>query len=357
MDNNFETQTQNPNTENTQVGEAPVSPIFNPFPPLTEEEIEKKEIKRKMTGIGTVLIITFALMQLWVFPFIIIGQLIGFSFESVYGLLENEYFLYATHIVSSLLCFTIPFIILARTQKSTVSELVPLGRAEKGTALPFFLFGISICSLANIFSSAADSFFDNFLSLFGLRYELSNDTDEKGLLIFILALLSTAVVPALVEEFGCRGIMFGLLKKHSEGFAIIVSSLLFAIIHGNFVQIPFAFMVGLALAVIRLKTGTLWVAVAVHFCNNLVSVIFEYVLYDLSQGVQNVIYFVYLMVCMLLGILGVLLIAKKSPEIFALEVNKNKIPEKSLVVTALTRPTVIIIISIYLLLAFSFITT
>ncbi len=353
---NFNNTPQNPYIKPENVGEAPASPTPVFCPVLSETDIETKNIKKKMTGIGITFLVVFVLMQLWVYPFIIIAQILGFSYESVVSLLQNEYFMMAVHVASSLACFTIPFIILAKAQKRTVSELVPLGNAKKGTALPFFFLGLSFCSLSQIFSSSAGNFFRTILSFFGLRYDLSSTSNEKGWLIFVLALISTAVVPALVEEFACRGVMLGLLKEHSEGFAVLVSAILFGIIHGNFVQIPFAFMVGLALAVIRLKTGTLWVAIAVHFCNNLVSVIFEYVLYNISQGLQNVIYFVYLLICLLLGTIGVLLLAKEKPEIFSLESNKNGISEKRLVTTALSRPMIIILISIYLLLSFSFIT-
>ena len=214
---------------------------------------------------------------------------------------------------------------------------------------------MAMCALSNLFSSATNSFLNAFLSVFGLKYDLSNETTERGVLIFILAVLSTAIVPALVEEFACRGVMFGLLKEHSEGMAIIVTSVIFGIVHSNFVQIPFAFMMGLSLAVIRIKTGTLWIAVLVHFLNNFVSVLFEYVFYPLPEDVQNVIYFVYLMICLLAGIIGVLLIAKKSPETFSLKANENGISEKSLISTALTRPTVIVLTVACILVSLLFI--
>lgn len=375
MDNNFETQTQNPYTEeqynqnpynqnpyaqnpyaqNTQAGGEFYPPSYNPLAFLSEEQKEKRAIKKKMTGVGTAFIVLFVIMQFWFIPFSIIAGILGFSSYDVNSFLQNEYFSYATHVLFSSACFTIPFIILARKNKRTISELVPLKKAEKGTALPFFLFGMAMCALSNLFSSATNSLLNAFLSVFGLKYDLSTEITERGVLIFILAVLSTAVVPALVEEFACRGVMFGLLKEHSEGMAIIVTSVIFGIVHSNFVQIPFAFMMGLSLAVIRIKTGTLWIAVLVHFLNNFVSVLFEYVFYPLPEDVQNVIYFVYLMICLLAGIIGVLLIAKKSPETFSLKANENGISEKSLISTALTRPTVIVLTVACILVSLLFI--
>lgn len=354
MENNFNPQNPYIKPENS-VENKTFSTESVPQQVLSEEEKEIKTLKQKMTGIGLVLIIMLVLMQLWVFPFIIIAQLLGYSYDSVIALRDNEYFSFTLHVCLSSLCFTVPFIVLTRARKTTVSKTVPLGRAKKGTALPFFMFGMSVCALSNILSSYSHNALNSFLSLFGLKYELTSTDGEKGFFIFILAFLSTAVVPALVEEFGCRGVMFGLLKEHSEGAAIIVTAVIFGVIHGNFVQIPFAFMVGLALAVIRLKTGTLWVAIAVHFCNNLVSVIFEYLLYPLPDMLQNAIYYIYLLTCMLIGVLGVVLIAKNSPETFSLNLNKNGISDKRIVTVSLSRPLIIIILAVYLLLALTFI--
>ena len=201
-------------------------------------------------------------------------------------------------------------------------------------------------AFANISTSMASAIFESF----GVDYNVDFGDVPKGVLGFMLTLISTAIIPALVEEFACRGVIFGLLKEHSEGFAVLVSAILFGIIHGNFIQIPFAFMVGLALEVIRLKTGTLWIAILVHFCNNFVSVIFDYFLYSIPQGIQNVVYFIYLLICLLLGVAGIALLAKQPSEIYSLKGNDNNISEKSLLKTALTRPIIIILISIYLLL-------
>ena len=46
--------------------------------------------------------------------------------------------------------------------------------------------------------------------------------------------------------------------------------------HGNFEQMPFAFLVGLALGFIVVKTNSLLLAMAVHATNNFVSVIFDF---------------------------------------------------------------------------------
>ena len=127
----------------------------------------------------------------------------------------------------------------------------------------------------------------------------------------MLSLIATAVVPPLVEEFACRGIILGCLRRFGDGFAVLISAILFGLMHGNFDQMPFAFMVGLALGYIVVKTDSLWIAVAVHAANNLVSVVFEYLLAGLSQNSQNLIYSLYLMAGLILGKIGAVLLSDR----------------------------------------------
>ena len=327
---------------------------------LTDEQREnrKEELKKlRWTGcwLGAVLIVVFLFMRYWSIPFIYGARALGFSDTETLLLFENDIFKNVVQIILSSFCLIVPFIILTKIRGQKLSRLIPLGKPKEGTAAPFFMFGLAACSLSNIFTSYSTQFLNQILGSFGLKYSLPSSDSEKGILFFVLAVISTAVIPGLVEEFGCRGVMFGLLKEHSEGAAIIVSALIFGIMHGNFVQIPFAFIVGLALAIIRLKTGTLWIAIAVHFCNNLISVIFEHVLYVLPQSIQNIIYIGHLASSIFLGVIGILMIKRNSHKVFSLKANQNGISEKKIITTALVRPTVIIALVAYIIVAFSYI--
>ena len=336
--------------------EAVVEEVFHTDLQVKAQKKELKRLRWTSCWLGAVLIVVFLLMKYWHIPFIYGARALGFSDAQLFTLSKNAWFGDVVQIVVSSFCFTVPFIILTKIRGRKLSQVIPLGKPQEGTALPFFMFGLAACSLSNIFTSYSTQFLNNFLGSLGLKYELPSSDGEKGIIMFLLAVISTAVVPGLVEEFGCRGVMFGLLKEHSEGAAILVSALIFGIMHGNFVQIPFAFIVGLALAVIRLKTGTLWIAIAVHFCNNFISVMFEHVLYALPQVIQNIIYIAYLAFSIFFGILGFLLIKKNTRKTLSLNANQNGIADKKIITTALVSPTVIIALVAYVIIAFTYIT-
>lgn len=139
----------------------------------------------------------------------------------------------------------------------------------------------------------------------------------------MLSVLSTVIVPGLVEEFACRGIILSRLRRHGDGFAILVSSIIFGVMHGNFDQMPFAFVVGLGLGFIVVKTNSLWIAMAVHATNNFVSVAFSYFFNEISSSVQNLIYVIYLMTALLLGVIS-LIIMRNKEDLFKLKKNDDE---------------------------------
>jgi hypothetical protein len=93
----------------------------------------------------------------------------------------------------------------------------------------------------------------------------------------ILALLVVTLGP-LVEELLFRGVLLSaLLRQWAAGWAVAVTSLLFVLIHlpGMNLQwyaLPDLLLLALALAWIRLKSGSIWPAVLTHAINNALAV-------------------------------------------------------------------------------------
>ena len=143
---------------------------------------------------------------------------------------------------------------------------------------------------------------DSIFTSFGIDYSIGETDIPKGIFGFLLYTLSTAIVPAVLEEFALRGIVLGTLRKFGDTFALITSSLCFGIMHGNFEQIPFAFMAGLILGFVTIKTGSLRTAMFIHFLNNFISVVFSYMKNGVLVDYQNLIYVILLAVFLILFI-------------------------------------------------------
>lgn len=313
-----EEETIEQNKEETKIEtEIPVNPIIEPEV-LTEEQIEKKEIKRVARALGFSFLIMAAIVLSFSFLAVKFLSILGFSDQKKIELLNDPAIVQVMQIFFSIIIFTIPFILVSKIYRYRISDLINFNKPKKKTFLPLFFIGIAICAFSNIASSMAGYLFEKM----GVRYEVVYAENPDGIFGFLLSLLATVVVPALVEEFACRGIILGVLRKFGDTFAILISSLFFGLMHSNFEQIPFAFFVGVALAFVTIKSGSIWLAVLIHAFNNSISVIFAYFLSDLSVFTQNVIYTVFLIVEMLLGIISLSFINEK--EIFEFEKSKTQ---------------------------------
>ncbi len=80
--------------------------------------------------------------------------------------------------------------------------------------------------------------------------------------------LYACVLGPVAEELLFRGILLRTLAPFSKKLAIFVSALLFGLFHGNLLQAPYAFVLGLVLGYVALQYRLIW-AMLLHVGNNL----------------------------------------------------------------------------------------
>lgn len=86
--------------------------------------------------------------------------------------------------------------------------------------------------------------------------------------VYASLLVATFIAP-ICEEIFFRGFLFmGLARRIPIGWAIVISSLLFAIAHGDPGSFIVLFIIGLALAFLRWRTQSLWPSILLHTVNN-----------------------------------------------------------------------------------------
>lgn len=178
-------------------------------------------------------------------------------------------------ILLSVLSLLVPFLLVGKKLKvnSGTGRIFYLGAPyRKNLMLPGVVAGIGCCMAANI----ATSFISTFFHMSGYEASSIEFNFPEGISGFILSFFRIAIVAGIVEEIAMRGYTLGSLRYFGDGFAILASSLVFAVIHGNFDQIPFALLSALGLGYFSVKTGTMWTGVLIHVFNNAISVIFYY---------------------------------------------------------------------------------
>ena len=180
-------------------------------------------------------------------------------------------------------------------------------------AVALLSMGLGACVFANF----ATSLIAEWASSFGLEPTSVPSTQNGTLPVLLLSLLSMAVLPAILEEWLFRGVILQLLRPAGDLTALLLSSVLFGVTHGTIEQIPFATVVGLACGYFVLKTGNLYLAMALHFLNNAMSVVLDCVLLHATDAQAVAWTYVTFIVLTVLGLLGWLFLRHRAPQAIA----------------------------------------
>lgn len=100
------------------------------------------------------------------------------------------------------------------------------------------------------------------------------EVQMTGMAKTAIGALSIGVLGPICEEFIFREGMLGYMLRNNvkPWAAIIATSLIFGIVHGNPAQIPFAAAMGIVLGYIYYKTGNIVLSSIIHIINNSVAV-------------------------------------------------------------------------------------
>lgn len=90
----------------------------------------------------------------------------------------------------------------------------------------------------------------------------------------ILVILASGFIGPIMEELLFRYIYLNkLLKFNNENTSIMISTFVFAILHGNLYNIIYAFVIGLILSKIYLKYKNITASIIVHISANLIVIL------------------------------------------------------------------------------------
>lgn len=111
-----------------------------------------------------------------------------------------------------------------------------------------------------------------FLNVIGYHGSGVAMPDYSNVGVYFLSLLLMAVLPAFGEELLIRGNLFSGLSTRNIWFGVLISALMFSLMHANPVQTVHQFGLGVVLALVVAISGSLWASVIVHFVNNFISI-------------------------------------------------------------------------------------
>lgn len=229
---------------------------------------EKKNIRRLANCTGGAILFYIGLQN--VFSVL----LTFFGFAEIY--MTSELFRKGAETLMIIFSILPSFMLFGKRMQKITGITYPLALSKPKrpilTILAFFA-GMGTCMLANY----ATSFFAVIMAIFGYSISSPDVGLPMGVTGITMTVVQVVFVAALIEELALRGYTMGHLRRYGNGFAILVSAIMFGLIHGNLVQAPFALISGLAIGYFTIRTESIWTGILIHAGNNLFSVVISYV--------------------------------------------------------------------------------
>lgn len=117
----------------------------------------------------------------------------------------------------------------------------------------------------------------NMLILLGFTHINSAGTIYSDFGVFVMELMTTAMLPAMFEELTDRGLLLQVFKGvEDEKLKMVLIGALFGLAHQNVMQTGYAFIGGMLFAFVAIKTKSIIPGMIMHFMNNAMSVIGAY---------------------------------------------------------------------------------
>mgnify|MGYP001232349778 CR=1 FL=1 len=291
---------------------------YNPYnvpPPYVLAQGEKRELRRTSNMLCWTLLIAMFLMtafSAYICPLYLkaVGYTGDYSVQGFGGFTPVLYYL-ATGLgyVAGL---AVPALLYFAIRRISLSDILPFEKAGVVKTAACVFFGSAVCMLANIPANAVV----NIETRFGFSGNMPDMPLTNDAWVLVLYGITIAIIPPIVEELLFRGMILQSLRKYGDGFAVVASAMLFGLYHGNFVQIVFAFIAGLVMAHVVVRTGSLWTSILIHFINNGVSFALEMVKRFAGDDVTNMVNNIVVACLLALGFISFIYLLMKDKHFF-----------------------------------------
>ncbi len=218
-----------------------------------------------------------AMMAVW----IIAGLLVNIT------KLDRHLNYYSAHALVELELL-IPVVVILIRNRFEVMRGTRMKRIGIRVILWTILLAVILLPVTNYLNLLSQLFVPNNIVLRIEHYSLLTGTVvwEKPVL---LNLIYMAVLPAVVEEYLFRGVMFQCLRSCGLFKTAVITALMFALAHGNLNQFLYAFAVGLFLAYLVEASGSVYASMLAHMCLNSVTVLLVYLGRFLPENMRNML--------------------------------------------------------------------
>lgn len=300
-------------TENKLNNDRISAAFFNS--PGFKQSLEKQSLKNVANKICASLLVYIAFMR---FIPIVANNASYLIFGKSVSMLGYDYVL-MLNIFTCIISYMLSILFILATTRQPILNLVPVDKAK----ISFYFEGTGVLLGLSVIGAVSSGIITVLLKDVGISVNNTIATPSLTPFAIVSYFIIYAFLPAFFEEIMFRGIILNLLKKYSNGFAVFTSSILFALLHQNISQIPFAFISGAALALFAMRTNSIVVPMVMHFINNCFAVALSLIRIYCSDTYITVIFLSVYAIYLILGILGAANLVKKTESTFGITRTKS----------------------------------
>ena len=230
----------------------------------------RKDVKRRLSISGWTVLIYYLIVNVVVTGWIVVESLV----RLIGGFIAGEFISIeriATEAAESgwgyCLAIAVGLIILLIWKKPRYfkEEMFATGaRMKPGDFFTILCIFLSTQVLSQVLCIALELILNAFgYSIVAGMEMLQTDPDNFSMFLY------AGILAPITEEILFRGLVQRAMRPFGKKFAIFVSAFAFGLFHGNLIQTPYAFVVGLVLGFVAAEYNILW-AMVLHMFNNLV---------------------------------------------------------------------------------------
>lgn len=330
---------------------------YKPTELMSAQQCEKYALRRTATKLG-VLFILYDLIFMYFARQIFVNLYYAVSSQSLNfdPNVINEFLQSKTEIINSsafrmsFSCFVIVLslillIITARLMGIKVLSSVQISRKNISTGLLIY----PVCLIINTIATSITAIITKLFSDNGTTIPTADfSVDKVSAASIILTILYLVVIAPISEEIVFRGLVLKALSPFSKKNAIIISALLFALMHKNIPQAVGAFAIGILFAVTDTKANSILPSIIMHSLNNMLPC-----LMNINASVKSTaitVIYNFLVYAIVLG--GIVILIIKGSQLFSLkaetESEKSELTERNKRTEIFLNPIILIYIAILL---------
>ena len=190
-----------------------------------------------------------------------------------------------TFVVAFLISFLVEAVFFFAVLITSAYRKVEFVKATKMNTKPDVLSVLLAIAISFICLFCFTGLTNTFVSvLYKFGYSSDASFTVPNAFVYVVYIFLICICPAFFEDLLFRGCILSGLRSIGDKKAIVLSALIFMLMHGGPDQTIHQFIIGIVLGVAFVASGSIWIPVIIHFVNNFVALTGAFLTRNMPAG-------------------------------------------------------------------------